>query len=108
METCHSGWIVIDGILLRILVWWSCSRILRGLVVVCQLFQHSNRKRFVLRNLLSGVIAIGTSILLAHNMLIALWNGDNNYEQLTTPPVAYLGWFDLPFMTAFRFMARPI
>jgi hypothetical protein len=65
-------------------------------VVLCQTIQQSDRKRFILRNALSGVIALGTSILIAHNMIIALWNGDNNFEQLTTPPVAYLGLFDLP------------
>lgn len=67
-----------------------------GIVVVCQIVQQSNRKQFILRNLLSGVVAIGSSVLIAHNMIRALWKGDNSFEQLTTPPVAYLGSFDLP------------
>lgn len=73
-----------------------------GLVVLCQIFQQSNRKRFIIRNLVSGVIAVGTSILLAHNMIIALWNGDNHFEQLATTPVAYFGLFDLPIYDSIR------
>ena len=73
-----------------------------GLIVICQIFQQEERKLFILRNLMAGFIAVGTSILVAHKMIWALLNGANQFEQLDANPVAYLGPWDVPIYTSLQ------
>ena len=93
----------LTGFVLCLLVWRCRYRILWGTdSSLSGVFQQEDRKQFILRNLMSGFIAVGTSILIAHNMILALWNGDNNFEQLNANPVAYLGPWDLEIYSSIQ------
>ena len=67
-----------------------------GCVVLCQITTTQHKKNFVLGNLLSGAVAIGVAILIAHSMIWDLVLGTGGFEQLHQPPLRSWGPFNLP------------
>ena len=67
-----------------------------GATVLCAIVQQQHRWAFVLRNALSGLVAIGSVVFVASSMLLALWEGSNGFAQLSQSPIRSWSPLELP------------
>lgn len=67
-----------------------------GVTVLFATIQQQHRTAFVMRNALSGLVAIGSVVLVASSMLIQLWDGSNGFEQLSQSPIRTWSVLELP------------
>ena len=73
-----------------------------GVIALCQIYSQTNRKRFIGANLIAGLVAIGSSVLITHKMLFDMWSNTRSFEQLSETPITYWSVLDLPIYSATR------
>ena len=73
-----------------------------GAVALCQIYSQSNRKQFILNHLLAGLIAVGSSVLIIHKMLLDMMSNTRTFEQLSEIPITHWSVLELPVYSATR------
>lgn len=73
-----------------------------GVVVLCQLTMAKQKRGFVLGSLLSGGVAIGIAMIVAHSMIWDVLYGNGVFEQLQKTPLQSWSPFQLPIYNQIR------